>query len=131
MVEFVILRKENIYAALFYHTDNTPCSTLPVQSLGPQDGATSKKRRRRRRKARPEGGGGAGGRREDSGEEFSEDEDMFTIDLSSDEEKDGDNSRCVWGHGVQPCLITRSLSISYALLVQTQIPIKPAVFTLL
>ncbi|XP_023188008.1 phosphatidate phosphatase LPIN1-like isoform X2 [Xiphophorus maculatus] len=76
-----------------HHHDNTPCSTLPVQSLGPQDGATSKKRRRRRRKARPEGGGGAGGRREDSGEEFSEDEDMFTIDLSSDEEKDGDSSR--------------------------------------
>uniref|UniRef100_A0A3B3V8R3 phosphatidate phosphatase n=1 Tax=Poecilia latipinna TaxID=48699 RepID=A0A3B3V8R3_9TELE len=67
-------------------------TTLPVQSLGPQDGATSKKRRKRRRKARPEGGGGAGGRREDSGEEFSEDEDMFTIDLSSDEEKEGDSS---------------------------------------
>ncbi|XP_017159614.1 phosphatidate phosphatase LPIN1 isoform X3 [Poecilia reticulata] len=77
-----------------HHYDNIPCSTLPVQSLGPQDGATSKKRRKRRRKARPEGGGGAGGRREkDSGEEFSEDEDMFTIDLSSDEEKDGDSSR--------------------------------------
>ncbi|XP_016530307.1 phosphatidate phosphatase LPIN1 isoform X4 [Poecilia formosa] len=76
-----------------HHHDNIPCSTLPVQSLGPQDGATSKKRRKRRRKARPEGGGGAGGRREDSGEEFSEDEDMFTIDLSSDEEKEGDSSR--------------------------------------
>ncbi|XP_014846780.1 PREDICTED: phosphatidate phosphatase LPIN1-like isoform X3 [Poecilia mexicana] len=79
-----------------HHHDNIPCSTLPVQSLGPQDGATSKKRRKRRRKARPEGGGGAGGRREDSGEEFSEDEDMFTIDLSSDEEKDGDSSRPVY-----------------------------------
>ncbi|PWA29074.1 hypothetical protein CCH79_00006142 [Gambusia affinis] len=76
-----------------HHHDNIPCSTLPVQSLGSQDGATLKKRRRRRRKARPEGRGGAGGRREDSGEEFSEDEDMFTIDLSSDEEKDGDSSR--------------------------------------
>ncbi|XP_032416641.1 phosphatidate phosphatase LPIN1 isoform X5 [Xiphophorus hellerii] len=76
-----------------HHHDNIPCSTLPVQSLGPQDGATLKKRRRRRRKARPQGGGGAGGRREDSGEEFSEDEDMFTIDLSSDEEKGGDSSR--------------------------------------
>lgn len=53
-----------------------------------------KKRRKRRRKARPEGGGGA--RREESGEEFSEDEDMFTIDLSSDEEREGDDSRCVF-----------------------------------
>uniref|UniRef100_A0A665T5C0 phosphatidate phosphatase n=1 Tax=Echeneis naucrates TaxID=173247 RepID=A0A665T5C0_ECHNA len=46
---------------------------------------------KRRRKARTEGGGG---RREESGEEFSEDEDMFTIDLSSDEEREGDDSRC-------------------------------------
>ncbi|KAM4596119.1 phosphatidate phosphatase LPIN1 isoform 2-T2 [Fundulus diaphanus] len=76
-----------------HHHDNIPCSTLPVKSLGPQDGVTSKKRRKRRRKVRPEGGGGTGGRREDSGEEFSEDEDMFTIDLSSDEEKEGDSSR--------------------------------------
>lgn len=36
------------------------------------------------------------GRRESSGEEFSEDEDMFTIDLSSDEEGEADGSRyCV------------------------------------
>ncbi|XP_071344980.1 phosphatidate phosphatase LPIN1 isoform X3 [Trachinotus anak] len=74
------------------HHDTIPCSSLSVQGLGPQpnDGAMTKKRRKRRRKARPEGGGG-GGRREDSGEEFSEDEDMFTIDLSSDEEREGDN----------------------------------------
>uniref|UniRef100_A0A665SY73 phosphatidate phosphatase n=1 Tax=Echeneis naucrates TaxID=173247 RepID=A0A665SY73_ECHNA len=65
-----------------------------VSNLGPQqnDGTVSKKRRKRRRKARTEGGGG---RREESGEEFSEDEDMFTIDLSSDEEREGDDSRCV------------------------------------
>ncbi|XP_013880489.1 phosphatidate phosphatase LPIN1 [Austrofundulus limnaeus] len=76
--------------------DNIPCSPLPVQNLGAQqgDGGASKKRRKRRRKARPaDGGGGPGGRREESGEEFSEDEDMFTIDLSSDDEKEGDSSR--------------------------------------
>uniref|UniRef100_A0A673BUQ5 phosphatidate phosphatase n=1 Tax=Sphaeramia orbicularis TaxID=375764 RepID=A0A673BUQ5_9TELE len=56
------------------------------------DGGMTKKRRKRRKKMRPEGGGGGGGRREESGEEFSEDEDMFTIDLSSDEEREGDNS---------------------------------------
>ncbi|KAF7662400.1 hypothetical protein LDENG_00236370 [Lucifuga dentata] len=73
------------------HHDTIPCSSLPVQNLGPQqsDGGMTKKRRKRRRKARPDGGGG---RREESGEEFSEDEDMFTIDLSSDEEREGDSS---------------------------------------
>ncbi|XP_042363936.1 phosphatidate phosphatase LPIN1 isoform X2 [Plectropomus leopardus] len=82
------------------HHDTLPCSSLPVQSLGPQqsDGGMIKKRRKRRRKARPEaGGGGGGGRREESGEEFSEDEDMFSIDLSSDEEREGDSSRAVYG----------------------------------
>ncbi|KAM6942695.1 phosphatidate phosphatase LPIN1 [Xenentodon cancila] len=75
------------------HHDTIPCSSLPVQNLGPNhgDGGLTKKRRKRRRKARPEGG--AGGRREEAGDEFSEDEDMFTIDLSSDEEKEGDSSR--------------------------------------
>ncbi|XP_015233740.1 PREDICTED: phosphatidate phosphatase LPIN1-like [Cyprinodon variegatus] len=73
-----------------HHHENISCRKLPVQSLGPQDGATSKKRRKRRRKTRPEGGGG---RRDGSGEEFSEDEDMFTIDLSSDEENEGDSNR--------------------------------------
>uniref|UniRef100_A0A3P9K0Z8 phosphatidate phosphatase n=2 Tax=Oryzias latipes TaxID=8090 RepID=A0A3P9K0Z8_ORYLA len=74
-------------------------SSHPVQSLGAQyaDGGTEKKRRKRRRKARPEAGGvggaGGAGRREESGDDFSEDEDMFTIDLSSDEEKEGDNCR--------------------------------------
>lgn len=83
---------------LSLHTDGIPCNSLPVQSLGLQqvDGGMTKKRRKRRRKARPDGGGGGGGgRREESGEEFSEDEDMFTIDLSSDEEREGDASRCV------------------------------------
>ncbi|XP_024151438.1 phosphatidate phosphatase LPIN1 isoform X1 [Oryzias melastigma] len=70
-----------------HHSDNSH----PVQSLGAQygDGGTAKKRRKRRRKARPEGAS----RREESGDDFSEDEDMFTIDLSSDEEKEGDNCR--------------------------------------
>ncbi|XP_072236420.1 phosphatidate phosphatase LPIN1 isoform X2 [Leuresthes tenuis] len=84
-----------------HHHDTVPCPSLPVQSLGPQngDGGTTKKRRKRRKKTRPEGlgaGGGVGGRREESGDEFSEDEDMFTIDLSSDEEKD--SSRPVYSH---------------------------------
>ncbi|XP_068168512.1 phosphatidate phosphatase LPIN1 isoform X2 [Antennarius striatus] len=78
------------------HHDTIPCSSLPVQNLGPQqsDGGTTKKRRKRRRKARLEAGGG-GGRREENAEEFSEDEDMFTIDLSSDEEQEDDSSRPV------------------------------------
>ncbi|XP_008287170.1 phosphatidate phosphatase LPIN1 isoform X2 [Stegastes partitus] len=84
------------------HLDAIPSSSLPVQSLLPQqgDGGMTKKRRKRRRKARPEGGGGGGGvggRREESGEEFSEDEDMFTIDLSSDEEREGDSDRPAYG----------------------------------
>lgn len=53
----------------------------------------SKKRRKRRRKVLPDTGGG--GRREESGEEFSEDEDMFMIDMSSDEEGENDGSRYV------------------------------------
>ncbi|XP_068587232.1 phosphatidate phosphatase LPIN1 isoform X2 [Cebidichthys violaceus] len=79
------------------HHDIIPCSSLPVQSLGMQqsDGGMIKKRKKRRKKTRPEAGGG-GGRREESGEEFSEDQDMFTIDLSSDEEREGDN-RPVYG----------------------------------
>ncbi|XP_053273939.1 phosphatidate phosphatase LPIN1 isoform X2 [Pleuronectes platessa] len=84
------------------HHDTLPCNSLPVQNLGHQqsDGVVNKKRRKRRRKIRQEGGGGGGGRREESGEEFSEDEDMFTIDLSSDEERDSDVSRPMYGdHG--------------------------------
>ncbi|XP_037343127.2 phosphatidate phosphatase LPIN1 isoform X2 [Pungitius pungitius] len=78
------------------HHDAILCSSLAIQSLGQQqsDGGIIKKRRKRRKKTRPEaggGGGGGGGRREESGGEFSEDQDMFTIDLSSDEERDGDN----------------------------------------
>ncbi|KAM3625314.1 uncharacterized protein V6R79_009970 [Siganus canaliculatus] len=82
------------------HHDTIPCSSLPVQSLGVQqnEGGITKKRRKRRRKARPEAGVGVGGGwREESEEEFSEDEDMFTIDLSSDEEREGDSSRPVYG----------------------------------
>ncbi|XP_035008379.1 phosphatidate phosphatase LPIN1 isoform X1 [Hippoglossus stenolepis] len=84
------------------HHDTIPCNSLPVQSQGHQqsDGVVNKKRRKRRRKIRQEGGGGGGGRREESGEEFSEDEDMFTIDLSTDEEREADDSRPIYGdHG--------------------------------
>lgn len=52
----------------------------------------SKKRRKRRRKVHPGTGGGRG---EESGEDFSEDEDVFMIDMSSDEEEENDGSRCV------------------------------------
>ncbi|XP_026233533.1 phosphatidate phosphatase LPIN1 isoform X2 [Anabas testudineus] len=79
--------------------DSITCSSLPVQNLGAQqsDGGMTKKRRKRRRRPRPEGGAGrGGGRREESGEEFSEDEDMFTIDLSSDEEGEADGNRLVY-----------------------------------
>ncbi|XP_034736077.1 phosphatidate phosphatase LPIN1 isoform X3 [Etheostoma cragini] len=80
------------------HHDTILCSSLPVQNLGQHqsDGVMIKKRRKRRRKARPETGSGGGGRREESGEEFSEDQDMFTIDLSSEEEREGE-SRPVYG----------------------------------
>nr|XP_040020917.1 phosphatidate phosphatase LPIN1 isoform X2 [Gasterosteus aculeatus aculeatus]XP_040020955.1 phosphatidate phosphatase LPIN1 isoform X2 [Gasterosteus aculeatus aculeatus] len=75
------------------HHDAIPCSSIPIQSPGqqPSDGGIIKKRRKRRKKRPEAGGGGGGGRREESGEEFSEDQDMFTIDLSSDEEREGDN----------------------------------------
>ncbi|XP_071400512.1 phosphatidate phosphatase LPIN1 [Centroberyx affinis] len=91
------LMESQLGRGVSHHQDPVPSSLLPVQSLGPQqsDGGMIKKRRKRRRKARPEGGGG--GRREESGEEFSEDEDMFTIDLSSDEEREGDGGRAVYG----------------------------------
>lgn len=77
------------------HTEPISCSSIPVQTAGPQqgDGGMSKKRRKRRRKVCLNTGGG---RREESGEEFSEDEDMFTIDMSSDEEGENDGSRCVY-----------------------------------
>lgn len=93
---FFFFKQFSCYSFINKHIDTIPCSSLPVQSLGPQqsDGGVTKKRRKRRRKARPEAGGG-GGRREESAEEFSEDEDMFTIDLSSDEEREDDGSRCV------------------------------------
>ncbi|TNM90691.1 hypothetical protein fugu_002980 [Takifugu bimaculatus] len=82
------------------HHEPIPCSSLPVQSVGTQqgDGGMSKKRRKRRKKVHPET---VGGRREESGEEFSEDEDMFTIDMSSDEEGSNDG-RSVFGQGCGP-----------------------------
>ncbi|XP_041840444.1 phosphatidate phosphatase LPIN1 isoform X2 [Melanotaenia boesemani] len=94
------LMQSKLGRGISHHHDTIPSSSLPVQSLGTQhgDGGTNKKRRKRRKKARPEGGGGAGGRREESADEFSEDENMFTIDLSSDEEREGDSSRSVYSH---------------------------------
>uniref|UniRef100_A0A673ZKV1 phosphatidate phosphatase n=1 Tax=Salmo trutta TaxID=8032 RepID=A0A673ZKV1_SALTR len=68
-------------------------TSLQVQTLGSQqttgggEGGMMKKRRKRRRKARESGGG----RRKESGE-YSEDEDMFTIDMSTDEEREHDNN---------------------------------------
>ncbi|XP_041703779.1 phosphatidate phosphatase LPIN1 isoform X2 [Coregonus clupeaformis] len=68
-------------------------ASLSVQTLGFQQTTggggmmTIKKRRKRRRKERESGGG----RREESGE-YSEDEDMFTIDMSTDEEREQDNT---------------------------------------
>ncbi|XP_014065734.2 phosphatidate phosphatase LPIN1 isoform X4 [Salmo salar] len=68
-------------------------TSLQVQTLGSQqttgggEGGMMKKRRKRRRKARESGGG----RRKESGE-YSEDEDMFTIDMSTDEERENDNN---------------------------------------
>nr|XP_020445679.1 phosphatidate phosphatase LPIN1-like isoform X2 [Monopterus albus] len=94
------LMESQLGRATSCHHDAITCSLRPVQNLGPQqsDGTISKKRRR---KARPEGGAaGGGGRREESVEEFSEDEDMFTIDLSSDEDREGDSSRPAFGDQV-------------------------------
>ncbi|XP_063333729.1 phosphatidate phosphatase LPIN1 isoform X1 [Pelmatolapia mariae] len=94
------LMKSQLARGSSRHHDSIPCSPLPVQNLGLQqsEGGLTKKRRKRKKKARPEGGGGGAGlRREESGEEFSDDEDMFTIDLSSDEEMEGDSSRPVYG----------------------------------
>ena len=99
------------HSTISHHVDTIPCSSLPIQSLGPQqsDGGMTKKRRKRRRKARLEGGGGAGGgRREESEEEFSEDEDMFTIDLSSDEEREGGDIRCV---SMRICMYMRKFGL--------------------
>lgn len=97
MCVFVCLCFPNsLPATVSRHIDAIPCSSIPIQSPGqqPSDGGIIKKRRKRRKKRPEAGGGGGGGRREESGEEFSEDQDMFTIDLSSDEEREGDN-RCV------------------------------------
>ncbi|XP_055363271.1 phosphatidate phosphatase LPIN1 isoform X2 [Betta splendens] len=76
--------------------DSITRSPAPPQHPAPQqsEGGMAKKRRKRRRKPRPDGGAG---RREESGDEFSEDEDMFTIDLSSDEDGEGGGGRPVYG----------------------------------
>uniref|UniRef100_A0A4W5PQY0 phosphatidate phosphatase n=1 Tax=Hucho hucho TaxID=62062 RepID=A0A4W5PQY0_9TELE len=79
-------------------------ASLSVQTLSSQQtvgggGMMTKKRRKRRKKARETGGG----RREESGE-HSEDEDMFTIDMSTDEEREHDNN-------ASSALIEHTLSI--------------------
>lgn len=72
------------------HGDASP-DRPSVQTLGPSqisgDSGLQKKRRKRRRKSQVDSM-----RREDT-EGYSEDEDMFTIDMSSDEEKDAGDSR--------------------------------------
>ncbi|XP_067345218.1 phosphatidate phosphatase LPIN1 isoform X1 [Channa argus] len=112
--------------------DTITCSSLPVQNLGPQqsDGGTTKKRRKRRKKARPEiGAGGGGGRRDENMDEFSEDEDMFTIDLSSDEEREGDSNRPVYGNqestAVAPTLPSADWSCSQSNVIQKTLSIPP------
>uniref|UniRef100_A0A673ZNC0 phosphatidate phosphatase n=1 Tax=Salmo trutta TaxID=8032 RepID=A0A673ZNC0_SALTR len=78
-------------------------TSLQVQTLGSQqttgggEGGMMKKRRKRRRKARESGGG----RRKESGE-YSEDEDMFTIDMSTDEEREHDNNSSSSPGGSRP-----------------------------
>ncbi|KAG7465652.1 hypothetical protein MATL_G00155790 [Megalops atlanticus] len=70
--------------------NSDPAAGPPVQTLGPLQSAgengLAKKRRKRRRKSKVESG-----RWEDSGD-LSEEEDMFPIDMSSDEEKEAENS---------------------------------------
>lgn len=69
------------------HSD--PAAGPPVQALGPLQSAGEKKRRKRRRKSKVDSL-----KREDSAKS-SADEDMFPIEMSSDEEKEMDSSR--WG----------------------------------
>ncbi|XP_072555086.1 phosphatidate phosphatase LPIN1 isoform X2 [Paramormyrops kingsleyae] len=68
-------------------------SGSPVHGLGPSqmtgENETLKKRRRRRRKTKADTM-----KREDNGK-YSEDEDMFTLDLSSDEETEPNNDRAL------------------------------------
>lgn len=65
-----------------------PIQTLgSTGSVGEAGGVLMKKRRKRRRKARADSM-----RREDSGD-YSEDDDMFTIDISSDEGTEMESNR--------------------------------------
>uniref|UniRef100_A0A8B9K6R3 phosphatidate phosphatase n=1 Tax=Astyanax mexicanus TaxID=7994 RepID=A0A8B9K6R3_ASTMX len=76
-----------------------PITGTSIQSLGPAqasgDNSITKKRRKRRRKSRVDNM-----KREDNGD--SEDEDMFPIDMSSDEEKEIVVSRSSAGSKCQP-----------------------------
>uniref|UniRef100_A0A3B3TC38 phosphatidate phosphatase n=1 Tax=Paramormyrops kingsleyae TaxID=1676925 RepID=A0A3B3TC38_9TELE len=76
-------------------------SGSPVHGLGPSqmtgENETLKKRRRRRRKTKADTM-----KREDNGK-YSEDEDMFTLDLSSDEETEPNNDSKTVEHKHQTC----------------------------
>ncbi|XP_072558592.1 phosphatidate phosphatase LPIN1 isoform X1 [Paramormyrops kingsleyae] len=67
------------------HSD--PAAGPPIQALGPLQSAGEKKRRKRRRKSK------VGSLKREDSAKSSEDEDMFSIEMSSDEEKEMDGSR--------------------------------------
>uniref|UniRef100_A0AAR2M3R6 phosphatidate phosphatase n=1 Tax=Pygocentrus nattereri TaxID=42514 RepID=A0AAR2M3R6_PYGNA len=76
-------------------------SGTSIHSLGPLqtsgDNSVTKKRRKRRRKSKLDSV-----KREDNGESSDEDEDMFPIDMSSDEDAETTASRLVPGNGSLP-----------------------------
>ncbi|XP_014324680.1 phosphatidate phosphatase LPIN1 isoform X1 [Xiphophorus maculatus] len=77
-------------------SSGAPAQTLgSLGSNGESSGAITKKRRKRRRKSRAEST-----RREESGD-YSADEDMFSIDISSDEETEMESSRSLSRDAVQ------------------------------
>uniref|UniRef100_A0A8C7L1W0 phosphatidate phosphatase n=1 Tax=Oncorhynchus kisutch TaxID=8019 RepID=A0A8C7L1W0_ONCKI len=90
-------------------------ASLQVQTLGSQQttggggegGMMMKKRRKRRRKARESGGG----RREESGE-YSEDEDMFTIDMSTDEEREASSRELNGEQGPKASVLSISVVLA-------------------
>lgn len=87
LTDGVVLMEAQRGKALARHSE----SGSPVHGLGPSqmtgENETLKKRRRRRRKTKADTM-----KRGDNGK-YSEDEDMFTLDLSSDEEKEPNNDR--------------------------------------
>ncbi|KAM4713483.1 phosphatidate phosphatase LPIN1-like isoform 2-T2 [Anableps anableps] len=78
----------SISSPLMGKSSGPPIQTLgSLGSNGESSGAITKKRRKRRRKSRPDST-----RREESAD-YSADEDMFSIDISSDEETEMESSR--------------------------------------